>query len=164
MHDHRQQTLRITSTTTTRVSCLQLMLHHTPLPYFHQITNKTCQHADFATWVRTYARTCMLESACVHMQLPAGVRRGRVRSVCWPSSTWLPVSWQQPTRHGALFESSMRQLYSLIHVLTLFYYRVRSGVWSIVWFKYVHVHACTITSTRSCMSCTVVKFLEYMYR
>ena len=39
MHDHRQRTVRIT-TTTMRVSCLQLIL-----PYFHQITNnKTCHH------------------------------------------------------------------------------------------------------------------------
>ena len=48
MHVHKQQTLRIT-TTTRRVSCLQLMLHHTLLPYCHHITNKACQHADFAT-------------------------------------------------------------------------------------------------------------------
>ena len=36
-----RHSLRITSTTTMRVSCLQLTLHHTPLPYFHQIINKT---------------------------------------------------------------------------------------------------------------------------
>ena len=35
MHDHRQQTLWITTTTTMRVSYLQLMLHHTLLPYVH---------------------------------------------------------------------------------------------------------------------------------
>ena len=51
MHEHRQQT-RITTTTPMRVSCLQLVLHHTLLPYFHQITDKTCH-----TMVRTYRRT-----------------------------------------------------------------------------------------------------------
>ena len=41
MHEHRQQTLRIT-TTTMRVSRLQLMLHHALLPYFHSPERRAC--------------------------------------------------------------------------------------------------------------------------
>ena len=63
MHVHRRQTsLRITTNTTMRVSCLQLMLHQTLRSYFHQIThNKTCpiRHGTRVSvrTVRLYVRT-----------------------------------------------------------------------------------------------------------